>query len=60
VLVTTVFLAALLNAQAAETVELADGWEQVDAESYHGPEGWYHDRASGALVRYWAGMMPNH
>jgi hypothetical protein len=34
---------------------LAVGWEQIDTESYHGPEGWYHDAASGALVRYWTG-----
>ena len=56
---TTVLLAALLLAQAEGSVGLVEGWEQVDAESYHGPEGWYHDSVSGALVQYWAGNMPN-
>ena len=39
----------------APTQVIPAGWEQIDTESYHGPEGWYHDAVSGALVRYWTG-----
>jgi len=54
-------LLLIASADAAEspTVPLPVGWEQLDAEDYHGPEGWYHDSVSGAVVRYWTGIRPD-
>ena len=41
-------------------VPLPSGWEQIDTEAYHGPEGYYHDSVSGAVVRYYTGPLPDY
>lgn len=43
---------AVLQAPRPPLPPVPDGWVQVPHESYHGPEGAYHDRVSGALVQY--------
>lgn len=43
-----------------ESASLPAGWVEIEAAGYHGPEGWFHDRESGALLRYWAGTMPEY
>jgi hypothetical protein len=39
---------------------IVPGWDQVEIESYHGPEGYYLDSVSGALVRYYTGPLPDY
>jgi hypothetical protein len=35
------------------------GWDQIDIESYHGPQGYFHDAMSGAIVEYYVGHFPS-
>jgi hypothetical protein len=44
---------------AASSPPLPRGWTQIDTPGYHGAEGAYFDSASGALVRYYLGPVPN-
>jgi hypothetical protein len=53
------FVLVMLAAPPAR-LPFPTGWEQIDTESYHGPEGWYHDSSSGAIVRYWTGPIPDY
>ena len=55
-------LSALGSSQAAAQAvpALPSGWEQIDTEAYHGPEGYYHDSVSGAVVRYYTGPLPDY
>jgi hypothetical protein len=45
---------SLLQAAVAEPspLPIPDGWVQIPYEAYHGPEGAYHDRDSGAWIEY--------
>jgi len=45
---------------AKAVTPLPSGWEQIDIEAYHGPEGYYHDSLSGAVVRYYTGPLPDY
>jgi hypothetical protein len=61
-LLNLVLTACVLAGSAAEPrlQDLAPGWEQVEIEAYHGPEGYYHDSVSGAVVRYYTGVIPDY
>ena len=55
------FLLALDSSPAAQAVApLPPDWEQIDIGAYHGPEGYYHDSVSGAVVRYYTGPLPHY
>lgn len=53
-------LLAVFSSDAPPLSAIAPGWDQVEIESYHGPEGYYLDTASGALVRYYTGPLPDY